>query len=129
AEPRQAPGRLVGDAEITRLARGDQTVEGLELLVQPRQAVGPVRLIEVDVVGAEPAQGGFERTFQMVPVEYAGATADVRRHRAEGPIVRACDLGGDQYRVARLGPEPAPDDRFGAAVGVRGRWRGIHLRG
>lgn len=55
------PGRRVADAEVQNLARGDDAVQGLHQLGDGGGKVPPVDVEEVDVVGLELLEGGFQR--------------------------------------------------------------------
>jgi hypothetical protein len=55
-----APGVPVGDADVADLAMLDEGVEGTEGLFKGSNEVGAVDLVEVDVVGVEALEGGFD---------------------------------------------------------------------
>ena len=63
----QMPAGKVGAADVADLARPHQIVERAQRLFDRRDGVEAVQLIEVDVVGAEPAQAGLARRDQVVP--------------------------------------------------------------
>src|SRR6266511_2408266 len=52
---------VVGGADVAHLALHDQLVEGGDRLLQWRLGIGAMLLVEVDVVGLEPAQAGLDR--------------------------------------------------------------------
>jgi len=52
----EVPGRQVGAADVAHLARAHQVVQGAQGLLGRRPLVDAVDLVEVDVVGAKPAQ-------------------------------------------------------------------------
>ena len=72
------PAGEVGVAEVAHLAGADQVVERGERLLDRRARVGLVHLVEVDVVGAEPAQRRLDRADDVAP-------------RAAGAVVRAVE--------------------------------------
>ena len=85
-------------------------------------AIGPVKLVEIDVIGLEPHQAGFKRLAQNRTGD-AGAAANVL-------VAFPRHLGSDHQSVA-VGPALQPGSenllrqasRFGAA-----RRGGVHLR-
>ena len=68
---RVGPG--LGQADVADLALRDQLGEGADGVLDGRVRVDPVLVVQVDVVGAEPLQGPFDRG------------ADVRRAAVEVP--------------------------------------------
>src|SRR5262249_35387211 len=82
-------------------------------------------LIEVDVVGAQPAQAAFHGALDVVPVERRAPAA----HRGPEPAsAGARDLGGDQERLAAPALlEPVADDLLAAPRPLRIRRHGIDL--
>jgi hypothetical protein len=54
------PGRMVGQGHVAQLSLPDQIVVGHQGLLQRRVGVREVRVVEVDVVGAETAQAVFD---------------------------------------------------------------------
>ena len=88
-------------------------------------AVGPVDLVEVDVVGLQPRQAGLDRREEVGAIQPRLAIA----HPAEAAGRRTDDLAGEDHPVAlaaRL--EPAADHLLRLAVGVGGGRDGVHLR-
>ena len=81
------------------LPAAHERVERAERLLERRRLVGEVQLVEVDAIGAEPAQRVVARP------------GDVRRARATLALVvdRAAELGGDQRFVAPTGEGPAEE--------------------
>src|SRR3546814_18746361 len=75
--------------------------------------VGPVRLVEVDIVGLEPRQAVVDRLKDILAVERGHAAA---ARRLEPDMARPRYLRREADRVARLGLHPAPDDLLGAAT-------------
>ncbi len=83
-----------------------------------------MRLVEIDVVGAEAAQAVFAGARDRVAIERGVAVA---HRRLEPAAARARDLGGEQQRIAPASLHPLADDLFGARRPLRiGRHR-IHL--
>jgi len=135
-----APGRLVREADRADLALLDQfgqrverrldrdlvriQVMGIGRLAEgDRVPVGPMQLIKVDAVGAEPFQAVLDRRTDIGTVEPGAAVADML-HVARG----ADDLGRQHQLVAQAGRlQPAADIALGQALGLGlGRHR-IHL--
>src|SRR6266404_3359962 len=106
----ELPGVHRRSAEISRLAALDDVVQRFESLLDRRRVIPAVDLVEVHVIGAEPAQAGVDRR------EYGLA--------GESPSVRALahrekNLGGDHDLVAPGEfPQGSTDDLLGGAVGV-----------
>jgi len=105
---RHLGGRPVGDADVAGLARLRHPVERLQRFVQGRVGVVGVELVEVDVVGAQPAQRGLDRV-EDVPARHA-LVPGLRPHPADA-------LGGDDEVVAAA-LQPAAQDLLGAAGGA-----------
>ena len=104
----QVPAREVRAADVADLAGPHQVVERAQHLLDRRHGVEAVELVEVDVVGAEPAQARLDRPDQVVArrADVVGAGAE-----AEGP------LGGDDHLVAAALDRLA-QDLLGHAVRV-----------
>ena len=81
------PGRVVGAADVTHLARFHERVQRSHCFFERCLAVPPVQLVQVDVVGTQPREAGLERTHDMVP----GTTGSVRPG-----LAREAALGGQQ---------------------------------
>ncbi len=88
------PGGEVGRPQVADLPLPDQVVQGAEGLLDRRHGVGGVHLVEVDVIGPQPAQ----RPFQ--------GAADRRARpvrlpvRCPDPSRRVTELGGQDHLVA-----------------------------
>ena len=96
----------VGQAVGTDLPGPDQRVEGRRALLHRGLVVLVVREVEIDVVGAEPAQGLLDRSRH-----------DRRREAVEARMVAA--LGHDEHLVAVAPPaHPVAEHRLGGTVGV-----------
>src|SRR4029450_1434880 len=97
-------------ADVADLALPDEVVEGAERLLDLGLGIGPVGLVEVDVVRAQP------------PQRVLAGPDHVRAGQA--PLVRAGtrgieDLGRHDHVVATTaGPEPGPDDPLRLALRV-----------
>ena len=88
------------------LARLDQVVERLQRLVDRRVGIGPVHLVQVDVVGAA-AGAGWPRTTR--------ATHRADRPRSSGSsLIGLPHLGGQHHPVAPTG-ERRPEELLGHA--------------
>src|SRR5690242_7940748 len=61
------PAGEVRAADVSNLASPHQIVERAELFLDGRLCVEAVQLIEVDVVGTEPAEASFDRTGEVLP--------------------------------------------------------------
>jgi hypothetical protein len=96
-----APGRIVGAADVAHLALPDEVVERPHRLVDRRQRIRPMHLIEVDVVGAEVAQAPLDG-FHDVAAGAAALYAAAGRHRAGRSNARAAELGRDDDAGAPL---------------------------
>ena len=98
---------------------------------QPRDAkarggaVGPVELVEVDIIGLQPSQAVFDSAHQIVAVKpgvsfaYPGEAAR-----------RSADRLARQYDFLPAAParEPVADDLFGRSVALLDRRDRVHLR-
>src|SRR5262249_4319373 len=78
-------------ADVADLAGAHQAVERTEGLLDRRQCVEGVQLVEVDGVGAEPPQAGLDRAGQVIA---GGADVVGARPDAEGA------LGGEEHLLA-----------------------------
>ena len=119
------PGRVgdlppgeVGGAQVADLAGPDQVVQHGQGLLDRGQRVRLVHLVEVDVVGAQPAQGRFHRPYHVAPA------APGTPVRPVGAVHVAAELGGDQdVRTPAVGLQRGAEELLGAAlvaVDVRG---------
>ena len=90
----QVPGGEVRGADIAHLAVADQVIQRRQRLLQRRQTVPLVHLVEVDVIGPEPAQAGFARGDDVV----TGQPGVV------GPLTHGeAHLGREQHVIAPAG--------------------------
>ena len=106
------PGRVVRAADVAHLAGADEIVERAQRLLQIRQRVEPVHLVEVDRVGAEPAEARLAGTHDVV-----SRLPDVVRAR------RPCEVQlRRQDHLVAPGAERLAEDLLGHAdrVDVRG---------
>ena len=87
----EVPAGEVGAGDVADLAAADERVEGVEDFFDGRERVEAVHVVDVDVVGAEAVEAGFEGSDEVV----AGG-ADVVGAVAQGEG----GLGGDEERVA-----------------------------
>ena len=97
----ELPGVHAGRPDVAGLPRAHDVVQRLHRLLDRRVRVPAVDLVEVDVVGAQPAQRGVDRGQDVL----AGQAAVVRavRHGVE-------DLGREHVVVAggKNSPSSAP---------------------
>ena len=104
------PAGEVRRADVDDVAGGDEAVHRLPHLLPCGGAVHVVHLVEVDVFGLEPLQGGDRRAAHVD----GGQLREVRHLFVEGGAIA---LGGQHHLVAAAGlGEPAPDDLLGAAA-------------
>ena len=89
---RQLPGREVRAAEVAHLALAHQIVEGPQRLLERRLRIGRVRLVEVDVVGLQPAQAILDG-LEDVPA---------RQPLVVGPVADAHAALGRQHEAVAL---------------------------
>ena len=87
----ELPAGVVRAADVADLAGTDEAVERLERFLERGLAIPLVHLIEVDVVGAEPAQARLARLDQMLSRKASIVGALTHRHAR---------LRGDQDAVA-----------------------------
>ena len=80
-----------GQADVADLALGDQLGEGADDLLDRRVRVDPVLVVQVDVVGVEPAQRSFDGDADVLGAAVGPDSAGVR-HEPE--------LGGEHHLVA-----------------------------
>jgi hypothetical protein len=122
------PTGEVGVAQVAHLARADQVVEGGQRLLDRGGRVGLVQLVEVEVVGLEPAQRGLDRAHDVPP---GAAGAEVV---AVDPLHVHAELGGQHDVVAPAlegGAEQLLRGAVRGAVDVRGveqRYPGVERR-
>ena len=108
----QAPARLVRTAGDADFPGAHQFVEHVHGFLVRGVMVGPVGLVEVDVVGLELGQAGFDGGHDVAAIERGHAGA---QGAAEPDVAGAGNLGCHDDGVARLGLHPAADDFLGAA--------------
>ncbi|MBG9885263.1 hypothetical protein ABE10_01405, partial [Bacillus toyonensis] len=102
--------RPLRDADVEGLALSNDVGEGLEGLLQRRLVVVPMRLVEIDVVGAEATEGAVDRLHDVLATE-AGV---VRSLGAGGEV----DLGEDLQALAALAGEGFAEDDLRGRVGI-----------
>jgi hypothetical protein len=98
----------VGAADVPRLASADHVVERAEGLVNRCRRIRMMELIEIDVIGPEPAQRAVDRIENVL----AGVTPSV----ASAGILareRSLSLSWRPRRIGHVGTEEdrAPDGR------------------
>ncbi len=104
----QLPRGVVGGADVTDLARGDQPVQRVQRLLKRGLAVPLVHLVKVDVVGAQAAQAGLAAGNDVVAGQPGVVRAAPHRHP---------HLGGHQHLVPAARQDLA-QDFLGLAAGV-----------
>lgn len=101
-------GEEVGAADVADFARADEVIERPEGFVDGGVGVGAVELVEVDVVGAEPAEGGVDGVEDVL-----SGVALVPGERADA----AEAFGGEDDALAIAGAgEPPSENLFGSAL-------------
>ena len=95
----------------------------LPLAEQRRVALGPVNLVQIQIVGLQPREAGVDRGFDLLAREL-GTVAD------PGDLPRRTGhLGGQHDLVARLVFQPRPDVLLGLALRMGAGRDRIHLGG
>ena len=122
------PAGPVGVADVADLAAGDEVFEGRQRLIDGRQRVRGVELVEVDPVGAKPAQRGFRRLDDVAAgsaraeVLAIGAAHVHAELRADDGVVPAGTKGPAEHRLAEAGlPAVGVRDVKEGDPGVEGR--------
>jgi len=91
-------------------------------------AIGPMQLVQVQVVGVQPAQAPFQSGDDVLAVVVRQAIADVCL--ATGVAGRAGDLAGQDEPVAvATGFDPVAEVALGGGPGFSAGRRGVHLGG
>ncbi len=118
------PGRVVGQGDVAELPLPDQVVVHGERLLQRSCRVWEVGVVEVDVVGAQPAQALLDLLDDVA--------ARQSRGRVEAPLP---GLGGEHDLIPATG-EGATEDLLGGLAlrsgrrtgAVERRGRAVHVR-
>ena len=100
------PGRHLAAADVAHLALVHEIVERAQRLLDRRERIDQVILVEIDPVGLEPLQAGLDRGHDIA----ARAALEL----ALG-VHRPAELG-DQHDVLAAGPEHLAQDGLGAAA-------------
>src|SRR5690606_40403890 len=111
----RAPGVFVARPDRSDFAFPNEFVERAERIFVTRVVIGPVRLIQVDVIGLQPPETPFDRPADVVPVDSRLALPD-RRYKPSVP--GATELRGDDQAIARLSRQPAANDLLRALHGA-----------
>jgi hypothetical protein len=111
---RDLVAEVVGEPVGADLARGDGVVEEAQGLLDRRQGVPRVHLVQVDVVDAEPVQRGVERQAE-VPAREPEVVRTV--------ALREAALRGEDHLsgLRRVRRQPAADDSLRLVGGVHVR--------
>jgi len=91
--------------DVAHLPFAHELVERAERLLERRNAVGSVVLVEVDHVGSQPLQRAFDRLADVVPgTARLGAVAHVATElrREQGPIAPALEHFPEERLTAAL---------------------------
>ena len=98
--------RVVGGGDVPDHPVGDQGVERAQRLLERRLLIVVVHVVQVDIVGLQPVEGGVR------------LAADIVRPQVPVPgVTPAADLRGEHDLVAVAALfQPAPDERLGPAV-------------
>ena len=86
--------------------------------------IGPVRLIEIKIVGLQSLQTVIDGSHDLMTIE--GRMA-VPNGRHEPSVSRAGDLGGQNHGITRFRFEPPADDFFGDSKFLGRRRNRIHF--
>src|SRR2546425_8776474 len=107
-------GTGLGQPDVADLAFGDQLAESASGVFDGRVRIDSVLVVQIDVVGAQPLQGTFDRDADVrrAAVEDAGAAPGVRDD---------AELCGQHYLVAAV--LDGPSDQVLVCVGT------VDLRG
>jgi hypothetical protein len=107
-----APGRFIGQADVADLARLNEIIQGGEGFQQRRRLralgmrvaqpaeeigvpVGPMQLVEVDVIGLQTFEAGVQGGRDLRPGETGSAVTNPGQ-----PIGPSHDFGGDDQLIA-----------------------------
>ena len=105
------PGGYIGEAVVANLARAHQRAQRLDNLLHRRDHVPHMHPVEVDVIGAQPAQRALKRAIGVLAT--IAARVGIGFLRREGELRRQHKL----VTQLRFGDEAA-HDFFTFAVGV-----------
>src|SRR5712691_12554260 len=110
AKPLHLADRKIADSDRADLSLPEQRVHRLGGFFDRHQWVGPVNLIDIDVVGSKPAQG-------IIDLLHDAGAAGVAKYSSTLPL--EADLGGNKHAraQARLSDRLA-DDLLGAAESI-----------
>ena len=100
-----APGAEIRAAEIADFALCHEIGQGAEAFLHRRQRVHPVHLVEIDVIGAQPAQRGLHGAHDVAARSALQCLGGVHGH---------AELGGQHDGMAHLADHLA-HQRLGAA--------------
>src|SRR3989442_355192 len=102
-------GTGLGQPDVADFPRGDEFGQGADGVLDGRVRIDSVLVVQIDVVGAQPLQGTFDRDADVrrTAVEDAGAAPGVRDD---------AELCGQHYFVAAV--LDGPSDQFLVGVGT-----------
>jgi hypothetical protein len=131
----QTPRRLVAQPNSAYLSLFDQTRQSFELHLDGHLPIGPMRLINVDVIRSESLQRVIACNANLRDVDGGRAAPHPRQMRAFRPLP-AGNLAGNDNLVARHLLQPASQYEFRQPIGFRlcrrrvefGRIEEIHAR-
>lgn len=106
-----APGAVVGDAEIAHLARADQVTHRAHRLFQRSRVIFLVQIVDVDVIGAEPLQALVGRLQHPTP----------RQPAAIGIVAHGIGEFCREHPGVAIAGDGAADNFFGSTfrIGIR----------
>jgi hypothetical protein len=114
----QTPRRLVAQPNSAHLSLFDQTHQSFELYLDGHLPIGPMRLINIDIVRSESLQRAIARNAYLCDVDGGRPAPHPRQMRAFRPLP-ACNLAGNDNLVARHLLQPASQYELRQPVGFR----------
>lgn len=118
----EAPRSFITAPDDTDFAGGDEFREGTERILVSHAVIGPMGLIEINVIGLESFETAFDRANDLMTIECGEAVA---HGRGEPAMAGPGDLRGDDDGVAWFRFEPAADNFLGDPVFLRGWGDGV----
>ena len=122
----QAVAVFITGADAADFAFGDEVVECFEGVFCAHAVIGPVDLVEVDVVGLESAKAAFEGFADVVAIKGGFPSSD---GWVEPAVCGSCYLGGYNEAVSVFVLHPFSEPCFGEAGLVDCGWHWVDLGG